>query len=330
VPTSSTRPISPLPVARAHVPDSRRVVTACANPVSSGVAPMATSVPMATPTRVIDSRKQTWKAACDTPAAQTARLRSAATSPPRRETARASHSSVIAIASRTSVIADALASSGPRARAVPMVPNKLAPAHTSSAEPPVLVTAPDRLVTSGRRPVEHRAPGVGPPDGTPPPARSRSTDRSASSRLAAPVTTAAASSPFAPEEAAIATARARADSRNDGSSTAAAVYVRPSRSRTAAPSGAAVRARVERARITSLRSSASVGCTRHATCLWQRGHRGRRSDALPWRNLHFPGAAAPQGCRFRSPPCENSGGVRPPSWTHGRRRAGRWRGRAGR
>ena len=53
----------------------------------------------------------------------------------------------------------------------------------------------------------------------------------------------------------MATQTPSAETWRDGSSTVAAAYVRPSRSRTAAPSGAPVRARVARARVTSFASS---------------------------------------------------------------------------
>ncbi len=83
--------------------------------------------------------------------------------------------------------------------------------------------------------------------------RRRSSSPSASST--------AASSPFAPDETAIATQTWIADNDSDGSATDAAAYVRPSRSRTAAPSTAPVRTRVARARVTSLRSSARPGAS---------------------------------------------------------------------
>jgi histidine ammonia-lyase len=65
----------------------------------------------------------------------------------------------------------------------------------------------------------------------------------------------AASRPFAPEEAAMAAQTSSAVSVSESRSTDAAAYVRPSRSRTAAPSGAWVRAIAARARVTSLASS---------------------------------------------------------------------------
>jgi hypothetical protein len=58
-----------------------------------------------------------------------------------------------------------------------------------------------------------------------------------------------ASRDSAPLETAIATASLSADRRSDGRATAAAVYVRPVSSRTAAPSDAATLARVDRARV---------------------------------------------------------------------------------
>ena len=74
----------------------------------------------------------------------------------------------------------------------------------------------------------------------------------------ASVSTTTASTPREPEATAIATATPMADTRRDGRSTVAAAYVRPSASRSAAPSAAPVRARVARASVTSLRSSGSL------------------------------------------------------------------------
>src|SRR4029077_7520596 len=86
--------------------------------------------------------------------------------------------------------------------------------------------------------------------------RSRTTARSPGSRSAS-LTSAAASSFCAPLDTAIATARRSAERRRGGSATAAAGYVRPVSSRTAAPSDAATRAREDRAKVMILRSSAS-------------------------------------------------------------------------
>src|SRR5215813_6580524 len=69
------------------------------------------------------------------------------------------------------------------------------------------------------------------------------------------LTNAAASSAVAPLETAIATASARADRRSDGSATAAAAYVRPVSSRTAAPSAEPTRALAARASVMIFRSS---------------------------------------------------------------------------
>src|SRR5262249_16798786 len=74
---------------------------------------------------------------------------------------------------------------------------------------------------------------------------SRTTARSRGSGASASLTRAAASRTAAPLEMAIATARRNADSRSDGRFTAAAAYVRPVSSRTAAPSAAATPARAE-------------------------------------------------------------------------------------
>ena len=79
----------------------------------------------------------------------------------------------------------------------------------------------------------------------------------------ASVRTTAASRPCAPDETAIATATPSAETCSDGRSTVAAAYVRPSTSRTAAPSAARVRARVLRARVTSLASSGRERRLRH-------------------------------------------------------------------
>src|SRR5947207_2124404 len=68
-------------------------------------------------------------------------------------------------------------------------------------------------------------------------------------------TTAAASTVDDPAATAFATASCSAVSASDGSATVAAAYVRPSPSRTAAPSTAPIRARADRARVTSLVSS---------------------------------------------------------------------------
>ena len=142
---------------------SRRWRITWNSPVSNGVTPIATSVPVATPTRVIDARKLTWKTAWATPAPQTARLRSTGRiAAPRRVTATTSHISEIATASRTRVIADAPASSGPSARAVPMVPNSAAAAQTIRAGPSAR-PASGGVVTSGGRPLEHGAGRVGTP-----------------------------------------------------------------------------------------------------------------------------------------------------------------------
>src|SRR5215471_15146593 len=84
---------------------------------------------------------------------------------------------------------------------------------------------------------------------------SRTTARSCGSGASASLTRAAASRTAAPLEMAIATARRNADSRSDGRFTAAAAYVRPVSSRTAAPSAAATRARAERARVMIFSSS---------------------------------------------------------------------------
>src|SRR5674476_29439 len=91
--------------------------------------------------------------------------------------------------------------------------------------------------------------------GTAPPARSRTAARSASLTVSASVAMAAASRPRAPDETAWATARASAEICNDGRLTVAAVYVRPSKSRTAAPSAARVRARDAFDNVISLASS---------------------------------------------------------------------------
>src|SRR4051795_10193491 len=85
------------------------------------------------------------------------------------------------------------------------------------------------------------------------PARSWTAPRSGAP---APPSRTAASRPRLPEATAIATHTSSALSRSDGRSTAAAAYVRPSRSRTAAPSTARVRAIVARASVTSFWSSA--------------------------------------------------------------------------
>src|SRR6266508_3226754 len=85
--------------------------------------------------------------------------------------------------------------------------------------------------------------------------RSRTAARPNESTVDASVTTAAASSLLAPAAAALATASCSADSPSEGRFTLAAAYVRPSPSRTAAPSMAPVRARAERARTTSFSSS---------------------------------------------------------------------------
>ena len=69
--------------------------------------------------------------------------------------------------------------------------------------------------------------------------------------------TAAASMDSAPLDTAMATAACSAVSVSEGSATAAAAYVRPVSSRTAAADDADVRARVPRARVTSLASSGS-------------------------------------------------------------------------
>ncbi len=84
---------------------------------------------------------------------------------------------------------------------------------------------------------------------------SRTTARSAGSAASASLTSAAASRLDAPLDTAMATARRSADSFSEGSATAAAAYVRPVSSRTAAPSAAATRARADRARVMILRSS---------------------------------------------------------------------------
>src|SRR5690348_9276369 len=87
-------------------------------------------------------------------------------------------------------------------------------------------------------------------------ARSRTAATPAGSTVDASVTTAAASSTVAPAVAAAATAYCRAVSDSDGRFTLAPAYVRPSPSRTAAPSEAPVRARAARASVTSFWSSA--------------------------------------------------------------------------
>src|SRR5690606_23835576 len=89
------------------------------------------------------------------------------------------------------------------------------------------------------------------------PARSRTAAYPALSNVDASVTTTAASSLLAPADTASATASCSAVSDSDGSATLAPTYVRPSPSRTAAPSIAPTRARAERARTTSLASSGS-------------------------------------------------------------------------
>src|SRR3954469_8416028 len=95
-------------------------------------------------------------------------------------------------------------------------------------------------------------------------ARSRTAACPGPSSVDASVTTAAASSRLAPAAAADATASCSAVIDRRGSATVAAAYVRPSWSRTAAPSTAPTRARALRARVTSfwsspLRSPAATG-----------------------------------------------------------------------
>ena len=80
--------------------------------------------------------------------------------------------------------------------------------------------------------------------------------RSTSTDVGTSVTTAAASRPFTPDDSAIATASCSAVRSTVSSATVQAAYVRPSESRTAAPSAARVRARAARASVTSLASSA--------------------------------------------------------------------------
>src|SRR5712691_9278551 len=69
------------------------------------------------------------------------------------------------------------------------------------------------------------------------------------------LTSAAASSAAAPLDTAMATASVSADTRSDGRATAAAAYVRPVSSLTAAPSADPTRALAERARVMIFRSS---------------------------------------------------------------------------
>ena len=89
---------------------------------------------------------------------------------------------------------------------------------------------------------------------------SRTAARSLGSGCSASLTRAAASRADAPLDTAIATARRSADRCSDGRATAAAAYVRPVSSRTAAPSGAATRARVDRASVMIFWSS-GPSCT---------------------------------------------------------------------
>ena len=63
MPTRSTSPTSPHPVASTQVRARCRVRTTWNRPVSSGVIPIATSVPVATPTRVTADRNDTWNTA---------------------------------------------------------------------------------------------------------------------------------------------------------------------------------------------------------------------------------------------------------------------------
>src|ERR1022692_428120 len=69
------------------------------------------------------------------------------------------------------------------------------------------------------------------------------------------LTSAAASSATAPLETAIATASVSAETRRDGRATAAAAYVRPVSSLTAAPSADPTRALADRARVMIFKSS---------------------------------------------------------------------------
>src|SRR5690606_32331375 len=90
--------------------------------------------------------------------------------------------------------------------------------------------------------------------------RSRTAACPASSSTDASVTTAAASSLDAPAATAEATESCSAVTVNEGRLTLAPAYVRPSESRTAAPSTAPIRARAARASVTSFASSSS-SCT---------------------------------------------------------------------
>src|SRR5680860_283887 len=95
------------------------------------------------------------------------------------------------------------------------------------------------------------ASGVATRNVTPVPARSRTAARSSTRAAVASPRTATASRPRAPLDTAIATATCTADRLNESRATVAAAYVRPSVSRTHAPSMAPVRARVDRARVSS-------------------------------------------------------------------------------
>ena len=104
----------------------------------------------------------------------------------------------------------------------------------------VVAREPDRLtIKAAGSPLAGRAGQMTGASGL----RSRTAAGPHGPRSAASVTTAAASRPGPRWPAARATAACRADSRSEGRSTVAAVYVRPSVSRTAAPSAAPVRAR---------------------------------------------------------------------------------------
>src|SRR6266700_4905965 len=90
------------------------------------------------------------------------------------------------------------------------------------------------------------------------------------------LTSAAASSAAAPLDTAMATASVSADTRSDGRATAAAAYVRPVSSLTAAPSADPTRALAERARAMIFRSSGpSSACVTRPSLLRRRVAAGR-------------------------------------------------------
>src|SRR5687768_11393747 len=112
------------------------------------------------------------------------------------------------------------------------------------------------------------------------------------------VTTAPASSPVAPDEIAMATARSSALSSSDGRATDVATYVRPSRSRTAAPPAAWMRARDDRARVTSFSSSGVTFMPRSFRRVSMQ--RGYRLDLVSHpADVHASDAVAASDRRFR-------------------------------